>query len=326
MISSDGVEAKTYYPGTSDPDGAVPVSIRAGEEVRLNTLIVSVPRSINLHFHFPDAEGPLPKERNIHVISEESFTIASERNEAWVPHISANRHHEIVMSWRSLNDLFYGVVSLDAGNADIDMPLQIHRAARITGNLIGENAGDGRNAAESVRCKLVAGTVWPLLPGTSDCIGSKIIPDLYHLELEGMPPDAFVRSATSEGRDILEQGIRITGETDIKVVIATPGSIVDGTVKDAKGGRLSSAVVALIPDAPMRMAGPLYRSAISDIHGRFQLHGIAPGAYQLFAWQDLPDSAFRNASFMKQFEGRGLPLRFGTSTSVSTDVRAEDIR
>jgi hypothetical protein len=91
-------------------------------------------------------------------------------------------------------------------------------------------------------------------------------------------------------------------------------------VRDAAGNTVLGAVVAIVPDEPRRGAGPLYRSVVSDPNGRFEIHGIAPGYYKLFAWPELEGAAFRNAQFMKDFEGRGKPTKIEKGTRVSIDL------
>jgi hypothetical protein len=75
------------------------------------------------------------------------------------------------------------------------------------------------------------------------------------------------------------------------------------------GAKLADAVVVLVPDPPLRSAGLRYRTAISDVNGKFELRGIAPGSYHLFAWTELEGAAYRNADFMKDFEGKGVPIK-----------------
>src|SRR5262249_34000017 len=102
----------------------------------------------------------------------------------------------------------------------------------------------------------------------------------YQLEL---PADAAVISAKASGHGMFPDGVQIDGDTKIEIVLGTPGAVITGVVKNSKDERISDAVVALVPDAPMRAAGPLYRTGGSDINGGFELRAIAPGAYHLFA-------------------------------------------
>ena len=63
----------------------------------------------------------------------------------------------------------------------------------------------------------------------------------------------------------------------------------------------------------------LFRS-IADPNGRFEIHGIAPGSYKLFAWPELEGAAYRNADFMQEFEQRGKPVKIQKRDRVSTDL------
>jgi hypothetical protein len=38
------------------------------------------------------------------------------------------------------------------------------------------------------------------------------------------------------------------------------------------------------------------------------LQGGRPGSYQLFAWSRLNGAAYKNAEFMKHYQGRGVPI------------------
>jgi hypothetical protein len=105
-------------------------------------------------------------------------------------------------------------------------------------------------------------------------------------------------------------------------VLRSPGGVVEGIVRGAKGEKLSDAVVVLVPDAPLRSADVLYRSVISDVSGRYQLRGVAPGSYHLFAWTELEGAAYRNEQFLKEFEEKSRAVRIEMAELVSADVTA----
>ena len=77
-------------------------------------------------------------------------------------------------------------------------------------------------------------------------------PGFYTLELQCMSPDAYVVSAKVSGRDILPNGVQIDSYPQIDILFATPGGTVEGTVTDSKDETINDAVVALVPDGPMR--------------------------------------------------------------------------
>jgi hypothetical protein len=157
---------------------------------------------------------------------------------------------------------------------------------------------------------------------THQLFQNEAIQGLYRLELPSMPLDSFVLSATAGGQDVLRDGLRVYGDIELEVVLATPGATIAGVVRGGKGVKLSDAVVALVPDGPLRNAGHLYRTGISDVNGNFELRGIAPGSYHLFAWPELEGAAYRNAEFMKEFDERGKAILIEKGARISMDVTA----
>lgn len=139
---------------------------------------------------------------------------------------------------------------------------------------------------------------------------------------QGLPTDAYVASATVGNRNILVDGVELKGDTELNIAVRTPGATIEGVVSDLKGQKLSDAVVALVPDGPLRGAGPLYRSIITDVQGRYEIRGVAPGSYHLFAWTELEGSAFRNAEFMKEFDEKGEPVRIDRADQTLVNLRA----
>jgi hypothetical protein len=145
-------------------------------------------------------------------------------------------------------------------------------------------------------------------------------PDSYKLTFPRLPAGMFVRSATASGHDVLRESILVQGDMDIDIVLATSSAEVKGVVRDAGGEKLSNAIVALVPDGLLRSAADLYRSVVSDRNGQFQMQGIAPGSYHLFAWADLQGAAYRNVEFMKKYEGDGVALKFEKTSQITQDL------
>ncbi|MNC93753.1 hypothetical protein D3C83_104540 [compost metagenome] len=63
-----------------------------------------------------------------------------------------------------------------------------------------------------------------------------------------------------------------------------------------------------MPDDPHRRNFVLYRTAVSLPDGSFNLTGIAPGSYKLFAWQSVTPGAWGNAAFLRRHEDRGIAV------------------
>jgi hypothetical protein len=194
---------------------------------------------------------------------------------------------------------------------------------RVSGNIAAVDA-NGKSADISGLLCVLHSDLPHIESSAKGCFGKQFSSGLYQLEVTGMPADAYIESAEASGKDILAHGLQLDADTEIKVVIRTLGGKLDGIVKDAAGMALPEAAVALAPDEPLRGAGSFYRFVNSDIHGKYQLRGIAPGSYHLFAWKELDGAAYRNAEFMKPFEGRGMPVQMEHGGHLVMDLKSLD--
>ena len=86
----------------------------------------------------------------------------------------------------------------------------------------------------------------------------------------------------------------------LEIVINRNGGTISGTVQDSQRKPLQGRRVFLIPDAPRRRNLLLYKIAGSNARGEFNLNGIAPGSYKLFAWENIPQGAEQNEEFLSR--------------------------
>src|SRR5688572_22900925 len=153
-----------------------------------------------------------------------------------------------------------------------------------------------------------------------------VAPVAYNPPGVRVPPTSAITDSQGrfsiETKDVLSEGLDIPGDTELEIVLGASGGLIQGTVRDATGNTLPDAVVGLVPDAPRRKAGPLYQSVITDPNAKFEIHGIAPGSYKLFAWPELEGLAYRNAEFMKEFEDRGKPVKVEKGVRLAVDLTA----
>jgi hypothetical protein len=315
-------QPSVYFPGVTESARAIPVHVGTGEEVRVGTITVPNQGTAEVLLRLKNVDAPVAVVRV--VIGRESlFTAVSNGapHQIIVPSV-ARGQYDVLVSSDFRTDLIYSALRLDVQNSNIDMDAEMKLGLRVSGKVLIES--DGKQAvATGVTCILrPEGVVYGIGYSKigSSCVDGQFIPGRYRIEMSTMPPESYIQSATVAGRDILENGIQLADNADIQILLGTPGGVVQGVVTNSNGERLSQAVIALVPDPPFRSAGPLYRSVISDVTGRFELHGIAPGNYHLFGWSELEGSAYRNAEFMKAFEELGKPVQIQKGSRVTLNV------
>jgi len=321
-----GAPRKTYFPGASEESKAAPIHVAAGEQANVGTITIPSPKinSAQVRFRITSAEGTAAPTKGIHLPDGEAVVQMQNFFQTQPPSATSSTpivlqmvpgHYEVMATAGAFDDRMslYSPLTFDVGFDNLDVDVVLKPTAKVTTNFFVEDSGGRRASPSVVRCRLRSEKVF-----TTNC-SAGVIPDFYELEL---PTDMALISAKAGDLDI-RAGLKIDTDTAIDVVMG-PGGVVTGVVKDSNDQTISDAVVALTPDASVRGAGPLYRAGISDVNGSFELRAIAPGDYHLFAWSELEGAAYRNADFMKPFEGRGKPVHIDKDGRISMDVQLAD--
>jgi hypothetical protein len=301
-----GGPQRYYYPGVYDQTKATQIKVDGGEDMRMNT--VTFPPSqpfYDVRLLLKDAAGSSVGARRLYIA--ESMIVTSPTrapDEPLTVRIAPGSYDVVITNGGPFaGDMQYGRARLEVLNSPIDVEVRAMSAARLTGSVSIERDGK-RLAASDIRCRIRSQF------GLADCGKGQVVPGPHEIEFADMPADTYVTSAIASGRDIITHGLNIDADTNLEIVLASPGGIAQGVVRDKDGNTIPDAVVALVPDAPRRNFAPHYRSVITDPNGGFEIHGIAPGTYRLFAWTELEGAAYRNAEFMKEFEDKGMPITF----------------
>jgi hypothetical protein len=78
----------------------------------------------------------------------------------------------------------------------------------------------------------------------------------------------------------------------------------------------------LVPDEPQRQRFDLYRSAITDAAGKYQINAIPPGNYKLFAWEDIEPLSWYDNALIRTYEDLGKAVIVVEGSARTVDVIA----
>jgi hypothetical protein len=145
----------------------------------------------------------------------------------------------------------------------------------------------------------------------------------FRVNVNGIPPDHYVKSIRVGTTDVLARGLRAMGPLPdpIDIVIAADSGSLRGAVLDDRSAPYTNATIALVPETPdLRGRLDLYRNTTSDFEGIFQITSIPPGNYKLFAWTFAPIGSWQTAEFLRNYESSGQVIR------IAPGRRQQDIR
>jgi len=102
------------------------------------------------------------------------------------------------------------------------------------------------------------------------------------------------------------------GTGALEIVLSSKSGNIDGTALDASMRAAPGAQVVLVPERE-RNRTDLYRTAASDVNGRFLFHGVAPGDYRLFGWEALESYAYFDQELLGRVESQGVHVHVSES-------------
>jgi len=229
-----------------------------------------------------------------------------------------------------------GRVPVDVGAADVEgLSVVLSLPVEISGDAVteGRPAGrtDGLYTVVSLKNETAAatgtasfGTAYGSFKEDQQFTIDPLIPGDYRVQVENLPQGAYVKSIRFGGEDVLNGTLQISQRSSdrLSIVLSTNSGAVEGTVTVRNGAPLSSAAVALVPDASHRQRADLYRSAYTDDSGRFRLEGISPGVYVLFSWEDIEDGLWHDPEFIRRSEAAGKVVRITEGGRESVELSA----
>jgi Carboxypeptidase regulatory-like domain len=171
-----------------------------------------------------------------------------------------------------------------------------------------------------------------LVGGTADEAGKfslrGVSPGLYKVLVNNLRDGLYVKSIRAGGYDVTETGLDysrgiLPGE--LAIVLSANGGTLKGTVLDQNGANPGGVQVLAIPASGARWL----KTAVSDQGGRFEMKGLAPGDYRVFAFEDIEPGAAEDPDFMKRFTDKSKQVtikELGTETVETTTISAALVR
>ena len=148
-----------------------------------------------------------------------------------------------------------------------------------------------------------------------------VLPGEYVVSVNGLPADYFIKDLRMEDHDALDR-LLVSGPPrgTLSVVLGPSGGQVDGLVVDDRGRAVPGIQAVLIP-ARRPARADLYKTAITDASGRFEIRGIPPGDYRVFAWEAIEAFGYFDEDVVRLSEPYGVPLRISDASAQRAEVK-----
>jgi hypothetical protein len=239
--------------------------------------------------------------------------------------------YEIIASWSTAKGLVGSVLRVDYRGADMELKMTVRKPeSKLTGRVVMQDAAGTLSPVSNVEVAIGPKISYFARSGAD---GTLMFPEIYSGRYQlgyvrGIPETSFEERVTQGKRDVSRDDVVVGPDAEpLEVVIREGAGVFTGTVSDSSGRALHNALVALVPESPLKERTDYYgayRDTRTDQYGEFELRSVTPGSYQAYAWVDAPATAFRNADFLKKFSGKGTSVMLSGSAPVHVELKTVD--
>jgi len=334
--TNEKIYAEQFYPDASRPLDAAPLQIGGGETregidfhltpramARLHGTIV-LPHEVTRSHGVRITVYPQQLPEGSNQVSAMTGTRGGDEFE--ITNVIAGSY--VVVAALNNGDRDYSAMErIDLPPGGLELTLHMEPDPDVSGRVDLEG---GEHPQEGFRVALISGGDRPgyqrhdaVVKADGTFTVKNVPPGIWDISVQPLPPGGFIKSMRLGDQDVLTEDMTIQSDTHdpLNIVVSARGGVIAGTVTVPKGlARSPRASVLLAPDGKFANVLSFYRHAFADDSGHFQMKGIRPGRYKLYAFEELDPEAFEDPGFLKPYAERGQAFDVAEDSHVNRET------
>jgi hypothetical protein len=147
-------------------------------------------------------------------------------------------------------------------------------------------------------------------------------PGLYAAEVTGLPEGSYLKTVRLSHAPTPDQNIDWRGPDSgtLELGVSTKAARLEGTLVD-DDGKPAAGTVTVVPVPARPGVRRLYPTTKANAQGVFSFPSLAPGAYKVYAWEEIESSAHWDPNFILPFESRGESIEVGESGRATLSLK-----
>ena len=345
----------TYYPNLTEPTGASPLDLVAGSEVRgidirlLKARFHRVAGSVaGLPAQAPSPAADTAKQKGRNGFARGNFGInlsLAPRDGEGVRQIAGaavdadgafefaavppGSYTIVAQSPGAAQQRMTARVPVDVGNSDINnVSVRLQPPLTLSGVVtVDSTQPDVRMG--SLRLTFTPSEAEPGIQGRNGqtqlnddgTFQATLAAEPYLVEAGGLPDGYYLKSVKLAGREMPDATLDLSyGGGPVEVVLAPAAGDLTGTVQNSRGEAATSVQVTAVP-ASGSLRRDMNKLVTTDAMGNFTFHGLPPGEYKIFAWEDVETNAWMDRDYRQPFENQGASAKVDASTTPTVQLK-----
>lgn len=315
----------TFYPGVTDPASAATVEVGPGQEVSGINITLRKSRVYIISGKVIGATASELKMMNVSVRSREhrmrpmvssyvsprvnpdsSFTLAN---------VQPGSYNIVLMLGEGGRPQVVGRTTVDVAEADVEgVILQVGQGVVLSGlvRLEGKEKAEVHGLRLTLR-PVEDGEPFPYTAivkedGTFRIEG--VMPDRYSVAVYDLPEGAYLKSVRFGNHEAPDKSVDLSqtqGSGSIELILSPYAGTVEGLVSD-DGKPAPGSSVLLVPDPPKPEEPYKWKWVNCDQNGWFEIKGVVPGEYKLYASKESLSGADEDPEALKPFEEKAVKV------------------
>lgn len=326
----------TFYPSSTNSDGATLISVRAGEQVSGINLTLIRARTVSVKGRVNIPATAQWQRTNVMLMTHlgmAPYANLIDSKGSFVLRGVPPGTYVLYGYSMSEGKRFTARMPLEVANSNIEgVELTLQPPLEIQGRVIIEANGDLKGSVMNLQLQpRNTGSFGGGFAQVKDDLSFKINAglDSYDLRIHQTPENFYLKAIRIGREDVTEIGIDLTqgvAPEELTVVLNPNGGVIEGSVHNTKDEPAAGVTVTLIPDASHRSLSWLYKTANTDQNGHFAIQGVRPGEYKIYAWEEVEQDAYQDPDFVKPHEsaGEAVSVKEGARETVQLKVIPAD--
>jgi len=132
----------------------------------------------------------------------------------------------------------------------------------------------------------------------------------------------YLKSATAGRDDVLEKGFSPATNRSLDLVFA-PGAKLSGVISGTDDKAEPGVTVVLAPQQRLNGVSVSNRflAVTTDQNGRYQIQGLRPGSYWVYAFEHIEPGAYDNEEWLKGFAEQARTVRLSETGQETLDLK-----
>jgi protocatechuate 3,4-dioxygenase beta subunit len=331
--------ATTFFPNAVDFSAATPIAVNDATQIGGIDVTSILPTLVDVRGTVSCSSAPLRRDTVVALKRQGADADLAITSTAGIDAEGHFRFRAVPPGAYSLSAFFAdehgrygGTQTFEVRNSELDnIEVPVNKALSMSGRIKIEGSGQNLNFA-TVRVLLepesdfLAGAlVSDIKPDGSFAVNG-VLPSEYTLSIIGLPSAYYVKSVQVGMQEIAGRKLDFSHASGaLDVVISSSGGTISGAILDNQQQPAPDVSVALVPDPPRPDAPDLYKVLRTNAQGQFNILGVAPGHYQLFAIQGAQSNSYFDSDWVSSLQDYSKQISIDENSTITLTISADSI-